>query len=126
MLTSKIVETSPQVFKRVYTFFEDPIKGYKAEKTEKIYSSTVEYNNWVFDADEKSMDRMARYLNIYSIEMMQDQSNGMSITDSWQKNFIDTTITWKLNNNEKQEMNIQQLFEVYKLCVSNMADNWLK
>jgi hypothetical protein len=126
MLTSKIVETSPQVFKRVYTFFEDPIKGYKAEKTEKIYSSTVEYNNWVFDADEKSMDRMSRYLNIYSIGVMQDQSNGMSFEDSWQKNFIDTTITWKLNNNEKQEINIQQLFEVYKLCVSNMADNWLK
>jgi hypothetical protein len=126
MLTSKIVETSPQVFKRVYTFFEDPIKGYKAEKTEKIYSSTVEYNDWVFDADEKSMDRMSRYLNIYSIGVMQDQSNGMSFEDSWQKNFIDTTITWKLNNNEKQEINIQQLFEVYKLCVSNMADNWLK
>lgn len=126
MLNSKVVEISPQFFKRVFSFSEDPIKGYKAEKSEKIYTSTVEYNGWVFDADEKSMDRMARYLNIYSIGMMQDQSNGMSITNSWQKNFIDTTIQWKLNNNEIQEINIEQLFEVYKLCVSNMSNNWLK
>ena len=48
MLTSKTVEIQPQMFKKVYTFYDDIVQGYKAEKTEKINNSTVEFNGWVF------------------------------------------------------------------------------
>jgi len=58
--------------------------------------------------------------------MLQDQSNGMSINDSWQKNFIDNKIQWKLNDNTIQEISVEQLFEVYTMCVQNMSNNWLK
>ena len=126
MLTSKTVEIQPQMFKKVYTFYDDVVQGYKAEKTEKIYNSTVEFNGWLFDSDEKSIGRMSRYLQISSIGMLQDQSNGMSVNDSWQKNFIDNKIQWKLNDNTIQEISVEQLFEVYTMCVQNMSNNWLK
>jgi hypothetical protein len=126
MLDSKVVEIHPQMFKKVYTFYEDPIKGYKAEKTEKINNATVDFNGWTFDADEKSMNRMSRYLQTSTIGMLQDQANGMTYQNAWQKNFTDNTVQWKLNDNTIQEINIEQLFEVYKLSITNMSNNWLK
>ena len=126
MLDSKIVEIYPQMFKKVYTFYEDPIKGYKAEKTERIYNSTVEYNGWTFDADEKSMDRMSRYLQISTMTFLQEQSSGISTTTAWQNNFTDKKINWKLNNNTIQEISVEQLLEVYTMCVDNMSNNWLR
>jgi len=126
MLTSKTVQIQPQMFKKVFTFYDDIIQGYKAEKTEIINNSTVEFNGWLFDSDEKSIGRMSRYLQISSIGMLQDQSNGMTTSNAWQKNFIDNKIQWKLNDNTIQEINIEQLFEVYTTCVHNMSNNWLK
>jgi len=126
MLDSKIVEIYPQMFKKVFTFYEDPIKGYKAEKTERIYNSTVEYNGWTFDADEKSIERMMRYLQISTIQSLQDEISGMSKEDAYTKNFINNQTSWKLNDNSIQEISISELFDVFKLCVENMSTNWLK
>jgi len=126
MLDSKIVEIYPQMFKKVFTFYEDPIKGYKAEKTERIYNSTVEYNGWTFDADEKSIERMMRYLQISTIQSLQDEISGMSKEDAYTKNFINNHTSWKLNDNSIQEISISELFDVFKLCVENMSTNSLK
>jgi tryptophan 2,3-dioxygenase len=125
MLEVKLTEISPQMYKKVYTFTEDPIKGTKARKTETIYTATVMLNDYVFDADESSMDRMNRYLQIANSDFNKDQANEMSVTDAYQKNYIDTTVQWKLADNTVQEITIEQLVEVYKLAVSNMANNWL-
>jgi len=126
MLTSKTVEIQPQMFKKVYTFYDDIIQGYKAQKTETINNSTIEFNGWVFDSDEKSIGRMSRYLQISTITMLKDQSNGMTTSDAWQKNYVDNKIQWKLNDNNIQEISVEQLFEVYTMCVHNMSNNWLK
>jgi hypothetical protein len=126
MLTSKTVEIQPQMFKKVYTFYDDIIQGYKAQKTETINNSTIEFNGWVFDSDEKSIGRMSRYLQISTITMLKDQSNGMTTSDAWQKNYVDNKIQGKLNDKNIQEISVEQLFEVYTMCVHNMSNNWLK
>jgi tryptophan 2,3-dioxygenase len=125
MLEVKLTEISPQMYKKVYTFVEDPIKGIKARKTEQIYTATVTLNDFVFDADETSMNRMNRYLQIANSDFNKDQANNMSVSDAYQKNYIDTTVQWKLADNNVQEITIEQLVEVYKLAVVNMANNWL-
>ena len=125
MLEVKLTEISPQMYKKVYTFVEDPIKGTKAQKSERIYTATVTLNDFVFDADESSMNRMNRYLQIANSDFNKDLANDMAASDSYQKNYIDTTVQWKLADNTIQEITIEQLVEVYKLAVENMANNWL-
>jgi len=125
MLESKLVEISPQLYKKVYTFTEDPVKGTKAQKTERIYTATITLDDFVFDADEKSMDRMNRYLQIANSDFNKDLSNSLTASDAYQQNYIDTTVQWKLADNTVQEITIEQLVEVYKLAVVNMANNWL-
>lgn len=113
------------MYKKVYTFTEDPVKGTKAQKTERIYTATVTVSDLVFDADETSMNRMNRYLQIANSDFNKDLATSLSSSDAYQKNYIDTTVQWKLADNTVQEVTIEQLLEVYKLAVDNMANNWL-
>jgi hypothetical protein len=125
MLESKIVEIAPQMFKKVYTFTEDPVKGTKAQKTERIYTATVTFNDCVFDADETSMNRMIRYLQIANTDFNSDLFNGLTVGEAYEKNYNDTNVQWKLTDNTITEITIAQLAEVYKIAVQNMANNWL-
>lgn len=124
MLEVKLTEISPQMYKNVYTFVEDPIKGAKAQKTELIYTATVTLNGYVFDADETSMNRMNRYVQIANSDFNKDLIQ-LSTSESYQKNYVDAHVQWKLADNTIQQISIEQLVEVYKLAIANMANNWL-
>lgn len=125
MLESKIIEVSPQMFKKDYTFTEDSVKGKKAMRAETIYNATVMYNDWIFDADENSMNRMNRHLQLANYKFNYDVSNDKTSSDAYRDNYLMTFVDWKLADNTIQQINIEQLASVFKLAVDNMTEHWL-
>jgi hypothetical protein len=123
MLESTIVEISPQMYKKVYTFVEDPLKGTKAKRAETIYVSTVTYNGYEFDADEDSMNRMSRHIQLANYKFNKLSSEGEST--AYQQAYIDTTVDWKLADNSIQTITIETLCNAQQLAVENMTNSWL-
>jgi hypothetical protein len=123
MLENTIVEVSPQLYKNVCTFTSEPIKGTKAQKTETIYNATVTYNDDVFDADEDSMNRMSRHIQLANYKFNKLSSEGES--NAYQQAYIDTTVDWKLADNSIQTVTIETLCKVQELAVENMTNRWL-
>lgn len=125
MLESKIVELSPQLYTKDFTFTQDAITGKKAQRTELIYTSTVTYGGWEFDADEESMNRMNRYIQLANYKFNYDISNDKDMAEAYRDNYMNTTLNWKLTDNSIQQVNIEQLIAVFKLATDNMASKWL-
>lgn len=125
MLQSKVIEVSPQLYKKEQTFVDETIKGKKAQRAETIYTATVTYNNWVFDADESSMNRMNRHIQLANAKFNYDISNDKTSSDAYRDNYLMTVVNWKLSDNIIQEINIEQLITVFKLAVDNMTEHWL-
>lgn len=125
MLESKVIEVSPQLYKKDYTFIQDSVKGKKAQRAETIYTSTVTYNDWVFDADEDSMNRMNRHIQIANYDFNYDLSNEVAPNDAYRTHYIFKTVEWKLADNSVQTVTLEQLMAVYKLAVDNMTTNWI-
>jgi hypothetical protein len=125
MLESKVIEVSPQLYKKDYTFVQNSVKGKKAQRAETIYTATVTYNDWVFDADEDSMNRMNRHIQIANYDFNYELSNDVASNDAYRTNYIFKTVEWKLADNSVQTVTIEQLMAVYKLAVDNMTTNWI-
>ncbi len=125
MLESKVVEVSPQLYRKDYTFIPDTVKGNKAQRTEVVYTSTVTYNSWVFDADEDSMNRMNRYIQIANYKFNYDISNDKTTSEAYRDNYLMTYVDWKLADNSVESINIEQLVAVYQLAVDNMSNIWI-
>lgn len=124
MLVTKIVESSPNVFRKDVIFNDEQIKGKKALKTEIIKSSFVTYNDKEFDADEDSLNRMSRYIVLAQANYTKLVSEGELPADAYQQCF-GSTISWKLKDNTIHDVTIEQLVEVFNMSVTNMANIWL-
>jgi len=123
MLERKVIEISPQMYKNVYTFTEEPVKGTKAKKAETIYVSTVIYDGYEFDADEDSMNRMSRHIQLANYKFNKLSSEGES--SAYHQAYIDSTVDWKLADNTIETVTIETLCKVQELAVANMTNSWL-
>lgn len=124
MLDKTIKLVRPNMYKTVTTFSEEVLKGSKATRAETIYTATVTYGQMVFDADEKSMDRMARYLTIAGHDFNKALADGSTTAQAYQLAY-GKTVDWILADNTKQTVTLEDLSGVYALCVTNMRDTWV-
>jgi hypothetical protein len=123
MLNTTIIEVQPQLYKKVTTFSSPELKGNKAERAETIFTATVTVDNLTFDADEDSMNRMSRHIQLANYKFNKLSSEGEST--AYQQAYIDTTVDWKLADNTIQTVTIETLCKVQELAVENMTNSWL-
>lgn len=124
MITTKITESSPGLFRKDTLFVSDTIKGKKAIKIESLNNTSVSYMNMEFDADEDSLNRMSRYILIAQAKYAKDISSGVDPSEAYDDNFL-LSVDWKLKNNTIANITIEQLVEVFDMSVANMTSIWL-
>jgi hypothetical protein len=125
MLEKNLKLVRPNMYKSVTTFSEETPKGSKATRAETIYTTTVTHNDKVYDANEQSMNRMARYLHVASYEFTSAISSGATAADAFSSAYTNVTIEWKLADNSTAVISVEDLAEIYKLAVANMKEIWL-
>jgi len=125
MLEKNLKLVRPNMYKSVTTFSEETPKGSKATRAEAIYTTTVTHNDKVYDADEQSMNRMARYLHVAAYEFTSAISSGTEAADAFASTYTNVTIEWKLADNSTAVISVEDLAEIYKLAVVNMKEIWL-
>jgi hypothetical protein len=117
MIETKIVEFEPQHYGKLEYFFSDEVVGTKALKSERIYNSTVTIDDLVFDADEKSMDRMVRVIQV---------ANWNATRTNDYSSVFNQTIDWKLNNNTVIPVTLEQLARALEASINLMSSTWLE
>jgi hypothetical protein len=125
MINTHLKKLQEHLYTKVHLFKEDDIVGSKATRAETIYTTTVTHNDKVYDADEQSMNRMARYLHVASYEFTSAISSGATAADAFSSAYTNVTIEWKLADNSTAVISVEDLAEIYKLAVANMKEIWL-
>lgn len=125
MITTEIQRLQEHLYTKVTTFAEKTATGLKATRAESVYTTTVTYNDKVYDANEQSMNRMARYLHVALYEFTAAISSGTAAADAFAAAYTNTSVNWKLADNTTSDISIEDLAEVYKLAVANMQQLWL-
>jgi hypothetical protein len=116
----------PHMYKMVSTFSEPAtLTGPKAERANTVYTSIVTYDGMEFDSDEKSMDRMSRYIQVASQTYIRGFAGSMTKSTAYTAAYVDSTVEWKIANNTIVTLTIEQLVEIYELAVRSMQHNWL-
>lgn len=127
MLKIEPVLVEPQVYKINKTFVNEklPLHGGKAKRAEKIHVSTVTVNNMEFDANEDSILRMGYYLTNAASKYTKARSSGSSGPNAYTACYTDSTVNWKLANNNVVEISLETLAEAHNLAVNLLQSHWL-
>lgn len=125
MLNHTVIETSPQMFKKISTFTTGELSGTKAIRAETIYNATVQFEDIVFDADEDSMNRISRYIQLANYNFNRVCSIGTSPEDAYKQVYVEKLISWKLSDNTIAQVSIETLCKVQEQAVANMTTIWI-
>ena len=112
------------MFKKEYTFAEEQPKNNQALRSEEVYNLTVEVNGLNFYADETSMDRMDRIVDLANWKFNKAQSMGLSAVDAYQQVY-GTVIPWKTVEG-LQQVSVETICVVQDTAVQKLGDIWVK
>lgn len=125
MLKEKIIQKSPVLFSKRIVYEEQPAEGKKAYRTDELTVATVLIDGVVFDADEKSMDRIDRIVTVAGWKFNQALAAGVSPSDAYAAVYS-TKILWKTHDNAFPMVSIETLCKVQESALNNMGDIWVK
>ena len=125
MLNHTIIETSPQMFKKVSTFVTPELSGSKAIRAENVHTSTVQFEDLMFDANEDSMDRISRHIQLANYKYNRLCSMGTSPEESYLKAYVENLVSWKLADNSVTSISVEILCKVQELAVAQMTNTWI-
>ena len=105
-------------------YVPETFEGLKARKVDTLDTSTVTVNGVEFDADEKSMDRMARVIASANAKIAIDIAGGGDPSTVCQTRMA-ATISWKCADDVIRDIAISTLASALDLAIENMSDTWL-
>ena len=105
-------------------FVPDTIVGVKARKTDTLEQAVVTVGDIAFDADEQSMNRIARVIASANALMMQDIAGGQNPADSATTRLAET-ISWKCADDVVRNVSVSTLVSVLEQAKNNMTSVWV-
>ena len=127
MLNTKMIPSSnQQVFTKYVEFLENPTIGKKAYRSEEVVNSTVIVDNIQFDADETSMDRMDRIIDLANWKYNQTISQGVPAQTAYAAVYQSTEIPWKTADNQLVQVSVEQICRAQELALNNLGEIWVK
>ena len=126
-LKKSLLKTGRNLFKSHPTFYEESIEGQRAYRAEEVKTSTVTVDGVTFDADETSMDRMDRIVDIanwrYNRLVAKDQVDQESAYDQV---YVDTQIPWKTANNVLATVSVETICKAQELALYQLSEVWIR
>lgn len=123
-VSSKMVNKGNGMFKKEHTFEEEQPKNKLALRSEEVYNLTVEVGGLNFYADETSMDRMDRVVDLANWKFNKAQSMGLSAADAYQQVY-GILIPWKTVEG-LQQVSVETICVVQDTAVQKLGEIWVK
>ena len=124
MLVKTKYSPQPDMVKWKYEYVADSVEGSKARKMDTINDATVTVSDIEFDADETSMDRMARVVASAYGSALQSISSGTDAQTA-AASALGTTVQWKCADDVTRTVSISTLVDALEAAKNNMANEWL-
>ena len=124
MLVKTKYSPQPDMVKWKYEYVADSVEGRKARKMDTIDAAVVTVSDIPFDADEKSMDRMARVVASAYGAALQDIASGTAAQTAC-TTALDATVSWKCADDVTRSVTISTLVDALDAAKDAMASNWL-
>lgn len=125
MLEEKMVKSPNGVFKKHAKFASSPEKGNKAYRANDLQQSIVTVDNINFNADEKSMDRIDRVVEMANFQFNKALSQGKSATDAYESVY-NRELIWKSADNIIHTVSVETLAAVQEKALMNMEEKWIQ
>lgn len=124
MLVKTKYSPQPDMVKWKYEYVADSVQGSKARKMDTISEATVTVSDIEFDADETSMDRMARVVAAAYGSALQAIGSGTAAQTAATTE-LDATVQWKCADDITRSVTISTLIDALEAAKNNMANEWL-
>lgn len=124
MLVKTKYSPRPDMVSWAYEYVQDTVKGSKARKVDSIDKSIVTVNNTAFDADETSMDRMARVIASAYGSVLKSISSGEA-AQAAAASALNTTVQWKCADDVIRTISVATLIDALEAAKNNMSSKWL-
>lgn len=126
MLKQEIKTVSETFFTKEVRYEPELYKGFKAFRAEEIDSLTVSEGGYVFEANEKSMDRMDRVVDIANWEFNRAVSMGLDPANAYSQIYQQTFLPWKMTDNTINIIPVEMICNAQKKALYNLANVWVK
>ena len=124
-IKEEVTATDGIVFNKKLSYFEPPVTGKKAHRADEVSKAVVEAAGMLFDADEGSMDRMDRVIDLANWKFNKATAAGLSASDAYQLVYM-TLIPWKTADNQLVQITVETLCEAQDAAVNQMGEVWVK
>lgn len=125
-LVEQKIALSPVLFQKRVEFQEPPLEGKKALRAEDTLKLTVEVDGLLFDADEKSMDRMGRIVNIANWRCLQAMAAGATAPQAYQTVYVDTLVPWKTADNVMRQVPARAICAAQEKALFALSEVWVR
>jgi hypothetical protein len=125
-VVKKKEQTSNSMFNITAEYVEPTYTFTKAYRAEELEKSVVEHNGHLFNADERSMDRIDRLVDIANFKYNQAIYQGLSANTAYESVYQNQYIPWKTDDNQFIQVNIETLASVQEKALTKMSELWVK
>jgi len=126
-LKKSLIKTGRNLFKSHPTFYQESVEGQRAYRTEEVLTATVTVDGVTFDADEDSMDRMDRIVDIanwrYNQLVAKDKLDAEA---AYNQVYMDTPIPWKTAHNVLETVSVETICKAQELALYQLSDVWVR
>lgn len=124
-IVERLVKRSDILFSRQPVFVDDEVVGKKAHRADEVSKAVVEAAGMLFDADEGSMDRMDRVIDLANWKFNKATAAGLPASSAYQLVYM-TMIPWKTADNQLVQITVETLCEAQDAAVNLMGQVWVK
>lgn len=125
-----MLTTTMQKDRKVYIkktqFQPDSVEGNRALRSEEVLKAQVAVDGYVFDADENSMDRLDRVVDIANWRFNKAIAEGASSADAYAQVYLSTMVPWKTSDNQFGYFSVELLCRVQELALNQLAVIWMR
>lgn len=123
MITERMRKQGKGFYKKEVEFSEPTEKGKRAYRANEVLQAVVEVDNLQFNADEKSMDRIDRVVEVANAKFARALAQGVSPTDAYEEVY-GTEVPWKSADNVFHQVTVETLCLVQEKALEHMNMVW--
>ena len=123
-LKTSAINTGRNLFKKHAEYKQPTLENAKAYRAEDVQTATITYNGHRYNADEDSMNRLDRVVDVANWKYNKAVASGLSSADAYKSVYIGTSISWKSADNDWVTLTIEQLCEIQEFALNNLESIW--
>lgn len=112
------------LYKNNAEFYEPTYRDNKAYRAEDVLNAEVTVNNITFDADEGSMDRLDRVIDLANWKFNQAVAAGQTYADAYTAVYQNTMVGWKSADNTFVNVSVETLAQVQEAAMNQLSVIW--